>query len=320
MDGFVIVSLILNNTYNGSEASLKASEINNTYLVRASDFRGSEQWTELTANDPNYTPFYGLWAYLLFASVLFIPALTWPVLYIWKLHVDRKNDAQENQRDPEADPVPVPVPHRDASIAEMAVVGGFLLVWRLIGLAIPFQRIVFAAKLLPWLRAPELGECMDGRLGTFGSPESWAWGIIVPGAWVVFFDAILMVFRIWTAIATLRRRRVWVIDQFDKENQLTCLWLKIIFGATVMIVFFAFGMQSNSFSFCANAERRQDLHMLMISYVPGAVWMVIDRLSRPILRYYLPACGFPRFPPASRDVLGLEGPEGWEQPANTGNA
>ncbi|KAK8130895.1 hypothetical protein PG984_007333 [Apiospora sp. TS-2023a] len=109
MDGFVIVSLIRNNTYNGSEASLKASEINNTYVVRASDFQGSEQWMELTAIDPNYTPFYGLWAYLLFASVLFIPALTWLVLYIWKLHVDRKNDAREERQR-----APTPPPQRDA--------------------------------------------------------------------------------------------------------------------------------------------------------------------------------------------------------------
>ncbi|KAK8130896.1 hypothetical protein PG984_007334 [Apiospora sp. TS-2023a] len=124
----------------------------------------------------------------------------------------------------------------------------------------------------------------------------------------------------------MRRRMVWLFgapfDQFDTDTQIICLNLKLMFCAWVEIIFLLWTMDAYAFNFCVDVERKADLHMLMLSYVPGVFWMVIDRASRPFLRHYLPACGFPRFPPGSQDVLGLEGPfaePAVEQPVIPGN-
>lgn len=327
MDGFVVVELLSNTTYNGTEASLKVSEINNTYLIRSSDLEN--RWDIPTAFDPDYRPFYGLWAYILATSVLWVPAMAGAVLYMTKLWKDKFNDAQRNNNDgfellpvrgesatpspliPYSGPAPEPATRQQApkpaSQAQIIIVVGFLLIWRFIGLAFPIHRIVFVAKQLPWIRSRELGECMIGRMGSL-TPTVWAWCIIVPAVYVSLFHTVLMVFRIWVAIATMTRRKMWLFDPFNKNNQITLLWVKIIFCASVEILVFVFVLEGHDFNFCADVGRKRDLHELMLSYVFGIVWIIIDRASRPFLRRWLTAFGFPRFPSTSQDALGTEGP------------
>lgn len=322
MDGFVVVQLVSNNTYNGSEASLKASEINNTYVFRLNE----NPWEAPTAPDPSYKPFYGLWAWLLFSSVLALPLVAWLVCYGKKLLVDKQGCAQLdrqltptpppqrddngfelqeiNGRNP-ANPNPYPpAPQpRAATRTQIAVIVFFLIIWRCTALAISLQRIVFVVTLLPWLQSPE---CMRDRFGTV-TPTQWPWWIIVPGLYIVLFHVVLMVLCIMVGIATMRMRHrtIRFIDPFSKDDQLTVLYLKLYLCAWVEVLVFVLIISVHDYDICTHIDRLKDLHWLMASYLPGIIWMVIDRASRRTLKGYLTTFGFPRFPPGSEDVHSL---------------
>ncbi|KAK7931836.1 hypothetical protein PG985_002548 [Apiospora marii] len=330
MDGFVVVELLSNNTYNGTEASLKTSEINNTYLIRSEDFL-EPRWERPT--DPDYRQFYGVWAYVLATSVVWVPAIAMAVLFMTKFWKDNFSNAQGGRRRgrndsfelqplhrgprpvvplvPYSEPAPAEPqpPSKPASQAQITLVVGFLLIWRGIGLAIPIQRIIFVAKIFPWTQSSALDECMRPKsIDSFRS-SLWPWFILVPAVFVVVFHTVLMVLRIWAAITVMTgRSKMWFMNPLDKNEQTILLWIKIIFLAWVEVVVFFFVLQGLSFRFCVGSERYHDLHTLVLSYIPGIVWVVIDRASRPILRHYLPAFGFPRYPPVAQDALGLLGP------------
>ncbi|KAK8084669.1 hypothetical protein PG997_005940 [Apiospora hydei] len=178
MNGYVIVKLVGNTSFDGRNFTLlKPSDIESAYgtwpvpdqanvtgvirnITRAatpdfSDAPDSPGFPDYS----DYEPFYGLWIYILYGSVVVLPLIAWVVCAVWKHFVEKHHHAQlmrQRARTPppqheggiELEPVggdpPAPPPPRTAQEAiraaqlqeweaspwEQAVVLFFMFLWR----------------------------------------------------------------------------------------------------------------------------------------------------------------------------------------------
>ncbi|KAK8098577.1 uncharacterized protein PG998_014063 [Apiospora kogelbergensis] len=304
MEGFVVVKLMSNNTFDGTLSALKAPEIDNVYTV-----------IEPQSATPDYHRFYGVWTWVLFTSVVWWPLLAWIVSSVRKWFIDRQHAARVN---PARAPTPPPrdndgfelqpvggvnvpavsaapaVPARPlqawkASLTEQALVMLWLCLWRGILMAMQLQQIVFQVTLLPWMRSAELRDCMLSE---------WK-GMYLPAYSIVFavFASVGLVYqlvsaavRVFVDLDTMRTHEVYVEFEFEPPAPLMFL------VSTSGLICLAFAACTHYFKNCASGSLYADLTVFSLSALPLIAWYGVDRFFRFAARHYQFYWGFPDAP------------------------
>ncbi|KAK8044978.1 hypothetical protein PG993_005002 [Apiospora rasikravindrae] len=313
MDGYIIVRLIGNTTFDGRNfTALKASDIESAYgtwaiphqpnvtgVVRnitretAPNFSDSPAFPEF----PEYERFFGLWTWTLWASTIVLPLVAWVASAARKWYIDKHHRARVT-RQRASTPTPeqairaAEVQEWEASPWEQAVVLFVMSLWRGIQLAIGTYMVVFQFKLLPRLGSPEFVACMQPRWNVY--PPTAAHVFLGFHIWTLSFAYFGALIRIAATAAVLKR------SNFLGDYQLFHLdyaWLekwKLYLTFAPDIIAFAFAMCIHYLLPCVNDKLHEDLKLFMISYAPLCIWSFINRYCGIVTWYYRLYWGMPR--------------------------
>ncbi|KAK8069389.1 hypothetical protein PG994_006005 [Apiospora phragmitis] len=256
MDGFIVVKLLGNTSFNGKNIStLRTSEIDGAHgliptQLPASTARGIPEY-------PDHEQFYGPWVYILYACVIIVPLVAWGVSAFRKMYVDYRHLARvasdraptpppEHEGDIELQPVggngpaappaannpipAVPLQEWEASTWEQVVVIFFLCLWKGVQLGIMIAMIWFQSQLLPWLQSDELLTCMRPRWGMH--PLNNAILFITFGTWCLLVTLVSTAVRKAATVFTMRRNSSYGnIHEFADD----ALWFRKVRGQCIWI-------------------------------------------------------------------------------------
>ncbi|KAK6850739.1 hypothetical protein PG987_000373 [Apiospora arundinis] len=329
MDGFIVVKLMANTTFNGSFSGLNTPDIEKVYTILDPDPKGGGGGRPHfipvgSHHDDGYVESPGTWhrfsgagTIALYTTVAWWPLIALLVCAARKWVIDRQHAARVNParaRTPplggdgfELQPVvggngPAPAPAPAAgdeaqelpdwlpSITEKIVVLFWLVGWRAIQLAIMLQMMIFQSRLVPWLESTEMRNCMATR---------WR-GMDLPAYAVVFIVLAIVVFifesfqAFYMVLCTLHKWQERRLHYVGANGLLTAFSpsVRFIIGAS-SITAFGFAMCSFYFRGCANSDMYEDMKMFMYAFIPLWGWAIIDYLGRPIERHYQKYWGFP---------------------------